>query len=203
MAIGSSADTVGAESTPSGSRTRAARWYRLVGWLFGREAIGESVATRVRLDGSPEQVWNQIMFYEEVPGRPALLLRTLLPYPVRTDGNKTSVGATVYCVYKGGELAKRITAVEPSRLLRFEVIEQRLGIEGCILTRGGSYEISECGAQSDVALITNYQAYLRPRSLWRPLETLLVGQLHVHVLGGIRAAVRSRKSAIVAAAAHR
>ena len=136
------------------------------------------------------------MFYEEVPGRPAFLLRALLPYPVRTEGDKTRVGATVRCAYRGGELAKRITTTEPPHLLQFDVIEQRLGIEGCILTRGGSYQIETQGDASDVVLITNYQAYLRPRYLWRPLEALLVDQLHVHILRGIGAAVLRRNPAV-------
>ena len=142
------------------------------------------------------------MFYEEVPGRPALLLRTLLPYPVRTDGNKTSVGAMVYCVYRGGDLAKRITTVEPSRLLQFEVIDQRLGIESCILTRGGSYRSLRCGAQSDVPLITNYHAYLRPRCLWRPFEALLVGHHSTCTsLVGLAPPCGPRRSAVTATAA--
>ena len=91
--------------------------------------------------------------------------------------------------------------VEPSRLLQFEVIEQRLGIEDCILTCGGSYHISACGDQSDVVLITHYQAYLRPRFLWRPLEAGLMRQLHSHILGGIGAAVRARHSGFEPAAA--
>ena len=94
-------------------RTHAAGWSRLVSSLFGREAVKEAVATRVRFDGRPEEVWDHIMFYEEVPGRPAFLLRTLLPYPVRAEGDKTHVGETVRCAYRGGDLAKRITAVNP------------------------------------------------------------------------------------------
>jgi len=86
-------------------------------------------------------------------------------------------------------LAKRITAVDAPRLLRFEVVEQHLGIEGCIITRGGSYHIQRCGAATDVALITKYDAYLRPRALWRPVEALVVNRLHRHILSGIRAAI--------------
>jgi hypothetical protein len=194
MISGRNAEILTAEpiSTTLRLRKHATGWYRLISWLFARKAVSEAVATRVHFNASPEAVWNHIMFYEEVPGRPPLLLRALLPHPVRTEGDKTHVGATVRCAYKGGDLAKRITTVEPPHFLQFEVIEQRLGIEGCILTLGGSYQIYTSGDASVVVLITNYQAYLRPRYLWRPLEALLVRQLHSHILRGICAAGRPR-----------
>ena len=165
-------------------------------WLFARKAVSEAVATRIRFNASPEAVWNHIMLYEEVPGRPPFLLRALLPHPVRTEGDKTRVGATVRCVYEGGDLVKRITTVEPPRFLEFEVVEQRLGIEDCILTLGGSYEIYTCGDATDVMLITNYQAYLRPRYLWRPLEASWYDQLHGHILRGVCAEVLPRNPVV-------
>ena len=41
------------------------------------------------------------MLYEEVPGHPPFLLRALLPNPVRTQGDKSRIGATVRCTYTG------------------------------------------------------------------------------------------------------
>jgi hypothetical protein len=177
---------------PLRSRKHAGGWYRLVSRIFARKAVSEAIATRVHFNAIPEAIWEHILFYEEVPGRLPFLLRALLPHPIRTEGDKARVGATVRCIYRGGGLVKRITAVESPHLLQFEVIEQRLGIEGCILTLGGSYQIYAKGDVADVVLTTNYQAYLRPRCLWRPLEALLVSQLHSHILRGICAAGVSR-----------
>lgn len=176
-------------------RQQAAPWYRVVSWLFARTEVRDAVTTRVRMDASPEAVWDHIMFYEEVPGRPSFLLRALLPHPLRTHGDKTRVGATVRCEYAGGDLVKRITAVDSPRWLRFDVVEQRLGIEDCVRTLGGSYEISRCGDTTDVRVTTMYCAFLRPRSLWRPFEAFLVARLHSHILQGVGAAVRRRSIA--------
>jgi len=170
--------------------------YRLATRLFAHRAVGEVVATRVHFNASREAIWNHIMFYEEVPGRPPFLLRTLLPHAVRTEGDKTRVGATVLCTYHSGSLRKRITSIEPPCFLEFEVIEQILGIEHSILTRGGSYQLYPSGGGTDVILITNYLAYLHPRFLWRPLETLLVNQLHRHILRGVGAAVLPNNTSV-------
>ena len=183
-----------AEPVPVDSRRteRGAPLYRLAGSLCCGEALTETVTTQIHVDASPECVWNRILFYEEVKGRPPFPLGALLPHPIRTEGDKTRAGATVQCIYDGGgSLVKRMTAVEPPRLLQFEVVEQSLGIEDCAVTLGGSYQIEGCGRSSHVALRTNYLARLHPRWAWRPVEALLVSQLHKHILRSLSAAVPS------------
>ena len=188
MITGRDAEMQLPESKPAASSSNPpAGWYWLASRLCARNPVNETVVTQVHVNASPEAVWNHILFYEEIPARAPFLLRSLLPHPLRTEGDKTCVGATVRCTYQGGDLVKRITAVEPSRYLQFEVIEQQLGIESCALTLGGSYQIHPSGSASDVKLITNYLAFLHPRFLWRPLEALLVKQLHRHILRSVRA----------------
>jgi hypothetical protein len=170
--------------------------YRFVSRLFGRAAAHEAVATRMRVYASVDAVWNQLRFYEDIPRRPGFLLRTLLPEPIRSHGDKTRVGGIVYCTYKNGAtLAKRITFVEPPRQLQFEVTAQALGIEDCILTIGGSYQLREVQDGTELLLTTSYHAYLHPRELWRPVEARLVNQLHGHILDGLRASLPSRSGA--------
>jgi hypothetical protein len=167
--------------------------------LFAGDSVSETVATRVHFRAGPEVVWNRVVFYEEVPGAPPFLLRAFLPCPLGTEGDKTRVGAQVRCVYRESDLVKRITLVEPARLLQFEVVEQNLGIEGCVLTQGGSYQFFPCGDGTDVALVTEYRAFLHPRHLWRPVEALLVRSLHRHILGAVRAALLPASSLTPAA----
>jgi hypothetical protein len=158
-----------------------------VGLLFPRNARSEAVETALYLNAPPEEVWQGILLYEEVPRRPLWFLRIFLPRPIRTDGEKTRVGAIVRCTYDGGHLLKRITAVEPARLVRFDVLEQRLGIEDCVSMSQGSYEIRATGDGSEVVLTTHYRSRLRPRRLWRPLERCLAHRLHRHILDGMHA----------------
>jgi hypothetical protein len=160
-----------------------------VGLLFPRNARSEAVETALCLNATPEEVWQGILFYEEVPHRPPWFLRIFLPRPIRTDGEKTGVGAIVRCTYDGGHLLKRITAVEPAHFMRFDVLEQRLGVEDCVSMSQGSYEIRATEDGSQVVLTTHYRSRLRPRRLWRPLERCLAHRLHHYILDGMRAAL--------------
>jgi len=105
------------------------RFLARVGRLFPRSETVEAVGTSVHFDESPEIVWQGMLFYEEVPRRPMPLLRMFLPAPLRTQGEKTRVGAIIECTYDGGYLEKRITAAERARFVRFDVLVQRLGVE--------------------------------------------------------------------------
>jgi hypothetical protein len=162
------------------------RFLSRVGRLFPRNEIVDSVKTMVRFSASPEGVWQGMLFYEEVPHRPAPLLRMFLPLPLRTEGDKTRVGATIACTYESGYLEKRITAAEPGRFVRFDVLVQDLGIEDCISMGEGSYDIRSETEGSEVVLTTRYRGHLRPRWMWRPFERFLAHRLHHHILDGMR-----------------
>jgi hypothetical protein len=171
----------------------------ILGRLFAGEAVDAEVATRMTFDVGPEAIWHEIMFYEEVPGRPPFPLSVFMPAPVLTRGTKSHAGAIVECMYTSGDLVKRITQVDPGRAIRFEVLDQHLGIETCAVALGGSYEMHPHGRGTTVVLTTKYRAFLHPRPLWRPLEKLISTQLHRHVLKGMRAALRQRVAQIAPA----
>jgi hypothetical protein len=169
----------------AGMHPREVLW--LLGRLFKPSLSIDVVTTTAQFDGPPDDVWQRMMFYEEVPHRPSLLLRMLLPTPVRTEGGTKEVGTVVACTYSRGGLTKRITVLDRPRLVRFEVLEQNLGIERCMTTVEGAYEFRAEGTGTRVTLTTQYRGHLRPRRLWRPLERLLAHRLHRHILDGMGA----------------
>ena len=167
--------------SPAKTRT----WCKFANFLFGGGTSNESVITRIHIEATPEFIWRDIAFYEEVPGRPPLLLDSLL-CPLGTQGDKSEIGATILCKYKQGTLVKRITFLQRPYLIRFDVLEQQLGIEYCAIAQSGSYCIRRLDDASEVILTTNYRAFLYPRWFWRPLERLALHQLHSHILNGMR-----------------
>ena len=165
------------------------RWCALLALLFGGRPASDSVQTKLHIAASPEAIWKQILFYEEISATPPLLLRALIRRPLHTSGDKTTPGSIILCTYQRGHLLKRITALEPSRLIEFEVVTQKLGIETCVTAKSGSYRIGHTLRGAEVVLTTNYQSHLHPRPLFRPLERLAIHQLHRHILNGMRQAV--------------
>jgi hypothetical protein len=159
---------------------------QLLGRVFSREGHTEVIATSVLFDAGPDDVWRQLLTYEEIPGRPPFPLRTLLPVPIRTEGDKTRVGSAIHCFYRGGNLIKVVTACEPPCLFEFEVTRQNIGIESCVRALCGSYRIRPRGDGSEVVLSTTYRAHLRPRFFWRPLEAFLIHSMHRYILEGMR-----------------
>ena len=173
------------------------RLLNAVGALFPRNSEREAVTTEIRFDASPEAVWKALRFYEEIPNRPGPFLSALLPLPVRSEGEKTTLGASIRCVYQGGHLVKRITVSVPPQVLRFDVLEQNLGIENSVSMGEGSYEIRPRVGGSEVLLTTHYIGHLRPRFFFRPVERTLAHHVHRHILEGMRTLLQTETALTV------
>jgi hypothetical protein len=151
------------------------------------------VVTPMKVAASRSQVWDRLMFYEQVDQRPPLHLRLLLPVPIRTIGDKSHIGDEARCLYEGGHLIKRITAVNPGRVYAFEVIEQALRVGGSMKLVGGEYRLDEGPSGVTVmTLSTRYTSSRRPRWLWRPIEAAVCHSFHRHILRAIRRNVEAR-----------
>jgi len=151
-----------------------------------------SVVTRMVFAARPEQVWNALLFYEQIQEPPPLLLRLLLPIPLSTKGGKSKVGDEVRCLYEHGHLIKRITRIEAARHYEFEVIEQNLKVGGGLALTGGCYALRsiERGA-TEVGVTTRYISAMRPGWLWRPIEATACHMFHHHLLSAMRREVQS------------
>ena len=146
-----------------------------------------SVVTGMRLSASPAETWDRLLFFEEIPRRPPLYLRLLLPAPLRTEGRRSEVGDETRCVYEQGYLVKRVTRVDHRRHYGFAVVEQSLAIGGGIRLTGGTYTLRELpSGGTRLELETRYQRSRRPEWLWRRVEKAVCHAFHRYLLGSIR-----------------
>ena len=153
----------------------------------------ESIVTRMTLAALPDQVWDALMFYEEIEEPPPLYLRLLLPLPIRTHGSKLAVDDEAMCLYEGGHLLKRVTHIDPCRHYGFEVVEQDLVVGGGLVLSGGGYTLRELSSRAtEVAVTTQYVSRKRPGWLWKPIEATVCHMFHRYLLSAIRRGIESR-----------
>ena len=153
----------------------------------GADANLDTVVTRATFDAPPPAVWNALMFYEQLEEQPPLLLRLLLPVPIRTEGRKTEVGDEAMCLYEGGHLVKRITGVESGVHYGFAVVEQALPVGGGMRLNSGWYRLHpQPDGTTEVETGTRYLSPRRPRWLFRPIETAVCHMFHRHILSAMR-----------------
>jgi len=159
----------------------------------------KAIVTRMSFTAPPKEVWKGLMYYEQIAEPPPLYLRLLLPRPIRTVGPKSEIGDESLCLYEGGSLSKRVTAIDPSQYLGFDVVAQDLSVGGGIRLSGGGYSLREIpGGCTEVALETRYASSHRPRWLWRPVEVAVCHLFHRHILGAIRRKVAAQHLGIPA-----
>ena len=156
-------------------------------------ALPASVVTSMTFAASPADVWEGLLFYEEIGGRPPTHLRLLLPVPIRTEGKVSEVGGEAMCLYEGGHLLKRVTRIEPGQFYEFEVAEQALSVGGGMRLSGGRYTLRELAdGLTEVAVETRYVSTKWPRWFWRPLERLVCHWFHRYLLSSMRRAIESK-----------
>lgn len=155
-----------------------------------RAATISSVRTTMILSASPAEVWERLMFYEQIDVPPPLYLRLLLPAPIATLGDKSRVGDEARCLYEGGHLIKRVTGIDRERLYVFSVVEQTVVVGGGMRLSGGHYALRALDdGRTEVTVETRYASHKRPRWLWQPIEHAVCHAFHRHILRAMRDSV--------------
>lgn len=151
-----------------------------------------AIVTQMKFSATADQVWQRLMFYEQLDQRPPLHLRLLLPVPIKTIGDKSHVGDEARCLYEGGHLIKRVTEIEPNKRYAFEVTEQELELGGGMRLSGGEYVLEESSpGTTEVKLSTRYESPRQPRWLWKPIEAAVCHSFHRHILRAMRRSVEA------------
>ena len=146
-----------------------------------------SVITRANLSAPPWQVWDVLMFYEQIEKKPSLFLRFLLPIPTSTDGRASVSGELVKCHYVDGHLIKQLTNVTQPQIYAFTVVEQHLRVGRGIKLLGGGYKLRELPqARTELTLETRYTSPHRPRWLWKGMEAVTCHLFHRRIVDAMR-----------------
>lgn len=151
-----------------------------------------AIITRMTFAAPLAQVWNGLLFYEQITERPPLHLRLLLPVPIGTEGSKANVGDKVKCLYEGGHLLKRITQIKLNDHYGFDVVEQNLAVGRGLTLSGGSYMLRGLPhGGTEIAVATRYMSLRNPKWLWKPIEAIVCHMFHRHLLLAMRRRVEA------------
>lgn len=161
-------------------------WRNRIARIFAGKPVFALSKTESVFPMSAEQAWPSIAFYEELLSPLPFLLRLAVPEPLGVEGKKTGVGSEVYCVYRLGHLRKRVTQMDAPHTLRFEVLEQDLGIEDGLRASSGYYVLEPIPEGCRIQVGTHYESRMHPRWLWRPIEEILLHALHSHILENMK-----------------
>jgi hypothetical protein len=146
-----------------------------------------SIVTHISVPAPAALLWEGLMFYEQIGRRLPILLRLLLPAPIRTEGRRSRVGDVVKCHYVGGHLLKRVTEITSGRSYEFEIIEQNVTVGPGIRLLSGSYTMRDLpGHHTEIGLMTRYSSSNRPRWLWARIEAAVCHSFHRHILSAMR-----------------
>jgi hypothetical protein len=127
-----------------------------------------------------------LQFYEELDIPPPLLLRLFLPRPIAVPAAATDLGRDTTLRYAGGHYARRVVRLEPPRSYEFEVTEQRLAGDRGVMLLSGAYALRSLSPdQTDLSITTVYSSRLRPRWLFRSVESAVCRRLQRHLLAAI------------------
>jgi hypothetical protein len=138
------------------------------------------VCTSGRLPCTARSAWDKVCFYEHIATQPSLLLRSVLPVPLRTSGAYRKAGDESRCLYSdGGYLTKKIEHIVAGERIDFEIIEQSIRYADRIVLKGGSIQVEPHGADAcSVRMLTRYQLRGAARLIPRICIDYVIAAMH-------------------------
>lgn len=160
------------------------------------------VVSSIDIAATPETIWKFIPAIPSMPDPPEITFRTGLAYPLRSEMQGAGVGAKRLCVLSTGPLTETITAWEPGRLLRFDVIScppsmrelsiyrdlQPAHLENFMVSEWGQFKLIPLDAtHTRLEGTSQYHNRMWPSQYWMPISDWIVHRIHVRVLNFIKA----------------
>jgi uncharacterized membrane protein YhaH (DUF805 family) len=87
------------------------------------------VVSMIEVDATPEEVWENVVSFSELPEPDHWLFETGIAYPLRARIEGEGVGAVRYCEFSTGAFVEPITRWEKPTRLSFDVEEQPIPME--------------------------------------------------------------------------
>jgi hypothetical protein len=162
------------------------------------------VKSAIEISAPPEQVWQKVVAFTEIPAPQEMLFQAGIAYPIRAEITGHGPGAVRHCVFSTGPFVEPIVVWDEPHLLRFSVtanpaplheltpyghIEPR-HLHGYFESQQGQFLLTELpGGRTRVEGTTWYSHSLWPELYWHWWSDYVIHRIHMRVLEHIRVEV--------------
>ncbi len=166
-----------------------------------REPPLREVRTSVEINATPEQVWDHLVGFAEIPRPHEWLFKTGIAYPIRAQINGRGVGAVRHCVFSTGAFVEPIEVWDEPHLLRFGVIAQPAvmdelspyahlhppHLDSYLQSRKGQFLLTRLpNGKTLLEGTTWYQNSFWPSAYWSLWSDYIIHRIHRRVLDHIK-----------------
>ena len=142
----------------------------------------EVVQSTVRVNGSPEQVWREILSIDNIRASKPFLMYVGLPIPQRCTIQGRGVGAKRTCYFNVGYIEETVTEWNPPYYLGLSIDRTHMPGRHWLGFESASYRLEPSGNMTFLTRQTNVSSYLHPSWYWRSFERLGVESEHNYIL---------------------
>jgi uncharacterized membrane protein YhaH (DUF805 family) len=168
------------------------------------------VVSTVEIAAPPDQVWQRVVSFPEIPPPTEWLFRIGVAAPQRARIAGTGVGATRYCDFTTGSFVEPITVWEPGHRLAFDIVRQAPPmhewspyrdvnpphLDGYFRATHGEFELTALpGGRTRLVGRTRYEVEMAPQGYWAVAAGQIVSAIHLRVLRHIQRVVETGSSA--------
>ena len=158
------------------------------------------VKTAIEIDAAPQQVWNHVIAFSELPEPDEWIFRIGIAYPVRARIDGAGVGAVRHCEFSTGEFTEPIEVWKPGELFKFSVTSNpqpmqewtpyaRIRpphLDGFLVSNGGQFKLTRLsGNRTYLEGTTWYQHHMWPESYWKLWADFIIHRIHIRVLNHV------------------
>lgn len=162
-----------------------------------------AVRTSIDVNAPPEQVWQQVVAFAQIPPPTEMLFRAGVAYPIRAEITGHGPGAVRHCIFSTGAFVEPIEIWDEPRLLRFGVTSSPAPLNeltpyghiephhlhGYFVSEEGQFLLTPLpGGGTRLEGTTWYRHTMWPAAYWHLWSDYIIHRIHLRVLNHIRAA---------------
>jgi uncharacterized membrane protein YhaH (DUF805 family) len=167
-----------------------------------------AVRTSIEIAAPPEQVWQQVVAFAQIPPPTEMLFRAGIAYPIRAEITGHGSGAIRHCIFSTGAFVEPIRVWDEPHLLKFGVTSSPAPLNeltpyghiaprhlhGYFVSEEGQFLLTPLpGGGTRLEGTTWYRNAMWPAAYWHLWSDYIIHRIHFRVLNHIReAAMNSR-----------